>query len=56
LFKGTNPAPVVHNGQVYLQLLGLFKGTNPAPVVATVKMWRLEILSIYVDLGITLPT
>ena len=46
----------VYNGQVYLQLLGLFMGTNPAPVLATVKMWKLERLSIYVDLRITLPT
>ena len=46
----------VYNSQVYLQLLGLFMGTNPAPILATVKMWKLERLSIYVDLRITLPT
>ena len=31
-------------------------GTNPAPILATVKMWKLEKLSVYVDLRITLPT
>ncbi|XP_063694489.1 uncharacterized protein LOC134826132 [Bolinopsis microptera] len=46
----------VYNNQVYLQLLGLFMGTNPAPILATVKMWKLEKLSVYVDLRITLPT
>ena len=46
----------IYNKQVYLQLLGLFMGTNPAPILATVKMWKLEKLSVYVDLRITLPT
>ena len=46
----------VYNNQVYLQLLGLFMGTNPAPILATVKMWKLERASVYVDLRITLPT
>jgi len=46
----------VYNSQVYLQLLGLFMGTNPAPILATVKMWKLEKFSVYVDLRITLPT
>ncbi|KAL5249839.1 hypothetical protein ACHWQZ_G018610 [Mnemiopsis leidyi] len=39
----------VYNNQVYLQLLGLFMGTNPAPILATVKMWKLERASVYVD-------
>ena len=46
----------VYNSQVYLQLLGLFMGTNPAPILATVKMWKLEKFSVYVDLRITLLT
>ena len=46
----------IYNKQIYLQLLGLFMGTNPAPILATIKMWKLEKLSVYVDLRITLPT
>ena len=46
----------IYNSQIYFQLLGLFMGTNPAPILATVKMWKLEKLSVYVDLRITLTT
>ena len=30
--------------------------SNPAPLLATVKMWKLEKNSVYVDLRITMPT
>ena len=46
----------VYNKTVYLQLQGLFMGSNPAPLLATVKMWKLEKNSVYVDLRITMPT
>ena len=45
----------VYNRQIYQQLQGLFMGSNPAPELATVRMWKLERNSVYVDLRIKLP-
>ena len=42
----------VYNRQIYHQLQGLFMGSRPAPIAATIRMWKLERLSVYTDLRI----
>ena len=42
----------VYDRQVYHQLQGLFMGSRPAPIAATIRMWKLERLSVYTDLRI----
>ncbi len=42
----------IYDRQIYHQLQGLFMGSRPAPIAATIRMWKLEKLSIYTDLRI----
>ena len=44
----------VYDRQVYIQLRGFFMGVRPAPLGAIIKMWKLERLSLYSDLRISM--
>ena len=44
----------MYDRQVYIQLQGFFMGVRPAPLGAIIKMWKLESLSLYTDLRISM--